>query len=113
MDPIDEYIGGFPAGAQGLLKQLRTLIRSAAPDATERISYAVPTFHLKKNLVHFAAFKNHVGFYPGPSAMERFADELRPFKTGKGSVQFPLDAELPEDLIGRVVEFRVSENLAD
>jgi len=90
---------------------LRTLIKAAAPDATETISYAIPTFDLNgRHLVHFAAFKRHVGFYPIPSAIEAFREELEPYKSGKGSARFPSGKPLPTDLIRRIIEFRVAEN---
>ncbi len=108
---IDEYIAGFPAETQKLLEELRALIRASAPGATETISYAVPTFDLNgRHLVHFAGFKNHIGFYPVPSGIEAFREELKPYKQGKGSVQFPLGQPMPTDLIRRIVEFRVDEN---
>ena len=109
---IDEYIAEFPPETQSALEEMRTLIRAAAPDATETISYAIPTFDLNgRHLVHFAGYAKHVGFYPVPSAMTAFADELAPYKSGKGSAQFPLGRPLPADLIRRIVEFRVGENL--
>lgn len=107
---IDEYIAGFPAEIQSLLEQMRSLIREVAPDATETISYAMPTFDLNGHLVHFAAYAKHIGFYPVPSGIEAFKEELAPYKSGKGSAQFPLDQPLPIDLIRRIVEFRVEEN---
>ena len=107
---IDEYIAGFPPDVQVRFTQIRELIHATAPDATETISYAIPTFDLNgKHLVHFAGFAKHVGFYPIPSGMEAFKQELAPYKQGKGSVQFPLDQPLPLDLIRRIVEFRVGE----
>ena len=107
---IDEYIAGFPDETRELLEEMRTLIRSVAPDATETISYAIPTFDLNgEHLVHFAGFKKHIGFYPVPSGIEAFKDELAPYKSGKGSAQFPLGKPLPSDLIRRIVEFRVRE----
>lgn len=107
---IDEYIAEFPDETRELLGEMRTLIRSVAPDATETISYAIPTFDLYgKHLVHFAGFKKHIGFYPVPSGIEAFKDELAPYKSGKGSAQFPLAEPLPADLIRRIVEFRVRE----
>jgi uncharacterized protein YdhG (YjbR/CyaY superfamily) len=107
---IDEYIAGFPPEVQARLTEIRELIRATAPDATETISYAIPTLDLNgKHLVHFAAFAKHVGFYPIPTGMEEFKEELAPYKQGKGSVQFPLDEPLPLDLIRRIVEFRVGE----
>jgi uncharacterized protein YdhG (YjbR/CyaY superfamily) len=109
---IDAYIEGFPPETQSKLTQIREIIASVAPDAIETISYAIPTFDLNgKHLVHFAGFAKHVGFYPVPSGMAAFAEELKPYKQGKGSVQFPLGQPLPTDLIRRIVEFRVEENL--
>jgi uncharacterized protein YdhG (YjbR/CyaY superfamily) len=107
---IDEYIAGFPAQTRGMLEELRALIRASAPGATETISYAIPTFDLNGHLVHFAGFAHHVGFYPTGRGVEAFADELKPYKTGKGSVRFPLDQPLPTDLIRRIVELRVAES---
>ena len=109
---IDEYISGFPSDVQVVLQTLRQTIHQAAPDAVEKISYGMPTFTLKGNLVHFGAFKTHIGFYPTPSGIENFKDELAVYKGAKGSVQFPLDEPLPLDLVRRIVEFRVEENLA-
>jgi uncharacterized protein YdhG (YjbR/CyaY superfamily) len=109
---IDEYIAGFPADIQEILESIRVVIKQAAPDAAETISYQMPTFTLKGNLVHFAAFKKHIGFYPVPTGIEAFKDELSAYGGGKGSVQFPLDKLMPLDLIRRIVEFRVKENLA-
>jgi uncharacterized protein YdhG (YjbR/CyaY superfamily) len=109
---IDEYIADFPPETQAALEQMRALIRASAPGATETISYAIPTFDLNgRHLVHFAGYAKHVGFYPIPSAMTAFAEELAPYKSGKGSAQFPLGEPLPADLIRRIVEFRVAENL--
>jgi len=108
---IDEYIAEFPPETQQLLEKMRALIRAAAPDATETISYAIPTFDLNgRHLVHFAGYERHVGFYPVPSAMEAFKEELAPYKSGKGSARFPLGEPLPEDLIRRIVLFRVDES---
>lgn len=107
---IDEYLIEFPPEVRVLLERMRAIIGSAAPEATETISYAMPTFDLDgKHLVHFAGFKGHIGFYPIPSAIEAFGDELKPYVGGKGSARFPLDEPLPEDLIRRIVEFRVAE----
>jgi uncharacterized protein YdhG (YjbR/CyaY superfamily) len=109
---IDEYIAGFPPATQEVLEALRALIQAAAPDATETISYAMPTFDLNgHHLVHFAGYEKHIGFYPVPSGIEAFEEELKAYKRGKGSVQFPLGRPLPTDLIRRIVEFRVEENL--
>jgi uncharacterized protein YdhG (YjbR/CyaY superfamily) len=108
---IDDYIAGFPAEIQEILKILRATIRKAAPAAEEKISYQMSTFTLKGNLVHFAAFKNHIGFYPVPSGIEAFRDELSGYHQGRGSVQFPIDKPLPLSLITQIVKFRVQENL--
>jgi uncharacterized protein YdhG (YjbR/CyaY superfamily) len=108
---IDEYIADFPPDVQDILQKIRATIRKAAPEAQEKISYQMPTFTLYGNLVHFAAFKNHIGFYPIPSGIEAFKEDLSPYKQGKGSVQFPLDQPIPYDLIARITAFRVRENL--
>lgn len=108
---IDEYIANSPPDVQEKLQQMRTTISAAAPDAVEKISYQMPTFAQNGNLVFFGAFKQHIGFYPTPSGIEAFKDELSVFKGAKGSVQFPLDEPLPLDLVRRIVEFRVAENL--
>ena len=107
---IDEYISMFPDDVQKILKQVRQTIREAAPQAQETINYQMPTFTLNGNLVHFAAFKNHIGFYPTPTGIEAFKDELSVYKGAKGSVQFPLDQPMPLSLIRRIVEYRVKEN---
>jgi len=108
---IDEYIAGFPRDVQEILEQMRLTIREAAPDAEETISYRMPTFTLKGNLVHFAAHKKHIGLYPTPSGIEKFEDELSAYRSSKGAVQFPLDRPIPFDLISEIVKFRVKENL--
>ena len=108
---IDEYIKTFPADIQSILEKMRQTIREVAPEAIETISYQMPTFRLNGNLVHFAAFKNHIGFYPTPSGTESFQKELSPYKGGKGSVRFPLDKPIPFDLVKKIVIFRVKENL--
>ncbi len=107
---IDNYIAQFPLNVQQKLQNLRQTIKEAAPQAEEKISYGMPTFFINKNLVHFAAYKNHIGFYPTPSGIDAFSDELSLYKTSKGAVQFPLDQPLPYDLISRIVAFRVNEN---
>ena len=108
---IDQYIAGFPSNVQELLQQVRSIIKKAAPDAEEAIKYRIPTFVLdgKHNLVHFAAFQKHIGFYPTPSGIENFKDALSGYKCAKGSVQFPLDKPVPFRLIGKIVKFRVKE----
>ena len=107
---IDEYIAEFPPQTRAMLEEMRAIIRASAPGATETISYAIPTFDLNGHLVHFAGFKHHVGFYPTGRGVEAFKEELAPYRSGKGSVQFPLGKPLPADLIRRVVEFRVEQN---
>ena len=108
---IDEYISQFPSETQQKLQRLRDIIRDAAPDAVEKISYQMPTFYQAGNLVHFAAYKHHIGFYPTPSGIEKFKDALAAYKGAKGSVQFPLDQPIPFDLIRQIILFRVAENL--
>jgi uncharacterized protein YdhG (YjbR/CyaY superfamily) len=107
---IDGYIEKFSPDVQARLNQMRTTIRKAAPRATEKISYQIPTFYYNGNLVHFAAFKEHIGFFPTPSAISAFSEELKEFKTAKGSVQFPLKDPLPLKLVTRMVKYRVAEN---
>ncbi|MEZ4901630.1 MAG: DUF1801 domain-containing protein [Spirosomataceae bacterium] len=109
---IDSYIADFPQDIQILLEQMRATIRQAAPEAEEGISYGMPVFRLKGNLVYFAAFKKHIGFYALPTGNEAFREELSAYKTGKGSVQFPIDRPLPLALIAKMVKFRIEENLA-
>jgi uncharacterized protein YdhG (YjbR/CyaY superfamily) len=109
---VDEYIASFPTETRVKLQELRTTIRAAAPEAEEKISYQMPTFFLKGNLVYYAAWKKHIGFYAIPSANEAFKDELSAYTVSKGAVQFPLDQPLPVDLITRMTRFRVAENLA-
>ena len=107
---IDEYIAGCPAETRIVLEEMRRIISTAAPDATETISYAIPTFDLDgRHLVHFAGFARHVGLYPTPNGVEEFKADFARYKTGKGSVQFPLDQPLPADLIERVVRFRTAQ----
>jgi uncharacterized protein YdhG (YjbR/CyaY superfamily) len=108
---IDEYIATFPAEIQKILQGVRAVIKAAAPDAVEKISYQMPTFFLEGNLVHFAAFKHHIGFYPAPTGIEAFAQDLSRYKGAKGSVQFPLNEPMPLDLITRIVKYRRAENL--
>ncbi len=108
---VDEYIAAFPDNSGEKLKQLRTLIKKAAPEAVESISYGMPYYSLHGRLMYFAAFKNHIGFYPLTSAIKEFEAEISKFKYAKGSVQFPLDKKLPAGLISRIVKFRVKENL--
>jgi uncharacterized protein YdhG (YjbR/CyaY superfamily) len=108
---IDDYIAEFPKEIQQILEKLRATIRKAAPDAEETINYQIPTFTLKGNLVHFAAYKNHIGFYPAPSGIKAFQKELSSYEGAKGSIKFPIEKPLPLTLIGKIVKFRVKENL--
>ena len=108
---IDQYIQTFPKDLQTILNKLRKTIREIAPNATETINYGIPPFKLKRNLVHFAGYKNHIGFYPTPSAINEFKEELSQFEVAKGSVKFPLNKPLPIDLIKEIVKIRVKENL--
>ena len=108
---IDEYIADFPTATQVLLKQMRDCIAKAAPKAEEAISYAMPTFKLNGNLVHFAGYKEHIGFYPAPSGISAFETELKKYKTSKGAIQFPINEKLPVTLIAKIVQFRANENL--
>jgi uncharacterized protein YdhG (YjbR/CyaY superfamily) len=110
---IDAYIATFPTEVQERLRALRATIRAAAPEAVETFSYQMPTLALKSNLVHFAAFKHHIGFYPAPSGIAAFHEALSRYKGAKGSVQFPLDQPLPLELVAEIVRFRVAENLAE
>jgi len=110
-ETIDEYIVDFPPDVQAILKKLRATIRKAAPDAEEAMKYRLPTFVLNGNLVHFGAFKKHIGFYATPTGNEKFRKELSAYEGAKGSVQFPLDKPIPYDLVSRMVKFRVKENL--
>ncbi|SMD45730.1 Uncharacterized conserved protein YdhG, YjbR/CyaY-like superfamily, DUF1801 family [Aquiflexum balticum DSM 16537] len=109
-ESIDDYIKAFPNDIQIILKEIRKTVREAAPEATESINYGIPTFKFAGNLVHFAAYKNHIGFYPAPSGMEEFKKEVATYKTGKGTMQFPLDKPIPYALISAMVQFRVKEN---
>jgi uncharacterized protein YdhG (YjbR/CyaY superfamily) len=104
---IDEYIALFPVEIQRILARIRATIREAAPDAVEKISYRMPTFHQKENLVHFAAMKHHIGFYPGADGVAAFAAQLGEYKTSKGAIQFPLTEPIPYPLIARITRFRV------
>lgn len=107
---IDEYIQGFPERIQAMLSELRSTIRLAAPHAMEKISYRMPCFHLNGNLVYFAAYEHHLGFYPTPSGIIAFQEALKGYKTSKGAIRFPIDDPLPLALVRQIVEFRVEEN---
>jgi len=108
---IDEYIATFPKETQKILKEVRAAIKAAAPQAQEKISYQMPTFFLNGNLIHFSAFKNHIGIYPTPSGTEAFKDEISKYQGAKGSIRLPIDEPMPIKLISRIVKFRVAENL--
>jgi len=108
---IDDYIAAFPKNIQVILEEIRQIIRSSAPDAEEAISYQIPTFKLNGNLVHFAAFKKHIGFYPAPSAIKAFKEEISEYRVSKGTIKFPVDKPIPLDLISEIVKYRVKENL--
>lgn len=107
---VDDYIKLFPVEVRDVLEEMRSTIRKAAPDAEEAIRYGMPTFRLNGNLVHFAAFKKHIGFYPTPSGIMSFEKELAPYIAGKGTIQFPLGKPIPYGLVSKVVRFRVREN---
>ena len=111
IETIDEYIATYDIEVQQILHTLRKVIKEEAPKASEKISYRMPTFYLHGNLVHFAAYKNHIGFYPAPSGISAFHEELSKYKGAKGSVQFPIDQPLPYELIRKIVKFRVAENI--
>ena len=108
-ETIDAYISSYDEVVQPILKELRRVIKEEAPDATEKISYQMPTFYLNGNLVHFAVQKNHIGFYPAPSGVAAFKEELTDYKTSKGAIQFPLTKPIPYELVRRIVRFRVEE----
>ncbi|MCX2681135.1 DUF1801 domain-containing protein [Galbibacter sp. EGI 63066] len=111
MDEIEKYIEQFPENVQGILRNMRKLIKDNAPEAEEKISYGMPGYKIHgKPLVYFAAYKNHIGFYATPTGHSEFKDELSKYKHGKGSVQFPLDKPMPYELIERIVKYRVTEN---
>ena len=108
---IDDYISKFPKKIQEILEKLRQTIKNSAPKAEETINYQIPTFKLNGNLLHFAAYKNHIGFYPTSLAIIKFKDELSLYESAKGSVKFPINKPIPYDLVRKIVEFRVKENL--
>ncbi len=109
---IADYFNRFDEAVRSKMEQIRSVVFELLPDAEETIKYGIPTFVYNGNLVHYAGYKRHIGFYPVPSGIERFKDELRRYKQGKGSIQFPLDEELPLELIKRMVEFRIEESKA-
>ncbi len=108
---VDEYISGFPENVRIVLEKLRQVIRDSAPEAKETISYGMPAFKLNGNLVYFAAWKNHIGFYGTPSVVAAFMEELAPYELSKGAIKFPLDKPVPYALVKKIVKFRVTENL--
>lgn len=108
---IDEYLTTQTKKTQEILQELREFIQKLAPEATEAMSYGVPTFKLNGNLAHFAGYEHHIGFYPGSKAMQVFKQEMKQYKTSKGAVQFPLDQALPLDLVGKIVQYRMASNL--
>lgn len=110
-ETIDEYISTFPKSTQLILEEIRQAIKEIAPEAIETINYQIPTFKLNGNLVHFAAYKHHIGFYPTPSGVEAFKNELKKYKTSKGAIQFPLNKPIPLELLKKIVKYRVKEML--
>lgn len=104
---IDEYLATLPKSTQEILRELRAFIHTLAPEATEAMSYGIPTFKLNGNLVHFAGYENHIGFYPGSKAIQVFKKEMKEYKLSKGTIQFPIDAPLPFELIKKIVAYRV------
>jgi uncharacterized protein YdhG (YjbR/CyaY superfamily) len=106
---IDAYIAGFPQDVQEVLQKIRREIKKAAPKAEETIKYQIPTFTMNGNLIHFAAYQNHIGVYPAPRGNEQFKEELAAYEGGKGTLRFPLDKPIPFDLIRRIAKFRVEE----
>lgn len=110
-ETVDEYISQFPKDARKILQELRKIIKNNAPDSKEMINYGIPTYKLNGNLVHFAGFKNHIGFYPTPSGIDKFKDKLSKYKLSKGTIQFPINESLPVNLIIDIILFRVNENL--
>lgn len=110
IESVDDYINGFPPNVQKILNEIKQAIKKAAPNAEEAISYQIPTFKLNGNLVHFAVFKNHIGFYPGSKAINEFKKEIAAYKSSKGAVQFPLEKPMPLSLIKKIVDYRVKVN---
>lgn len=109
---IDEYIAQFPASVQATLQRIRQTIHQAAPQAEEAIAYGIPTFKQNGNLVHFGGYQTHIGFYPAPSGIAAFASELAQYGSGKGSIHFPLDQPIPYELLSKIVQYRLAENMA-
>ena len=113
MNAIDEYIGRFPEDVQEILRNIRLCIKEAVPEAAEKMSYGMPTFYLNGNLVHFAAWKGHIGFYPQPKGIEAFGKELAKYEKTKGTIKFPLDEPIPYQLIQRIAVYRAQQNAAE
>jgi len=111
MNTIDEYIETFEPKIQKTLHEIRDFIKNEVPEAVEKISYGMPTFYLNGNLIHFAAFKNHYSIFPSPSGIDNFEKELAPYRTGKGTLSFPFDKPIPWDILQKVIQFRVKENI--
>ncbi|HPH97536.1 MAG TPA: DUF1801 domain-containing protein [Anaerolineaceae bacterium] len=107
---IDDYIARYPEEIRAILQKIRAIIREIAPDASEAMKYRLPTFVLNGNLVHFGAFKHHIGFYPAPAGIEAFVGKLAPYQQSKGAIQFPLNQPIPYDLIAEIVAFRTTQN---
>jgi uncharacterized protein YdhG (YjbR/CyaY superfamily) len=107
---VDEYIRSFPKETQLILEKMREVIKKAAPLADETIGYGIPTYKLNGNLVHFGAYKNHIGFYPAPRGIDAFKTELEPYLAGKGTIKFPIEKSIPFELVAKIVKFRVKEN---
>ena len=110
-DTIDKYIASFPEASREILEQIRSTFKQIVPEAEEAICYGIPTLRLKGNLVHYAAYKNHIGFYPGASGVAAFREELSDYNVSKGTVQFPIDKPIPFDLLIKIINFRVKENM--
>jgi uncharacterized protein YdhG (YjbR/CyaY superfamily) len=108
---IDAYIAGFDLEIQKTLNELRDFIKAEVPEAVEKIAYGMPTFSLNGNLVHFAAFKNHYGFFPAPSGIDAFEAELSPYRRGKGTLRFPFNTPIPWELLRKVIRYRAAENI--
>jgi uncharacterized protein YdhG (YjbR/CyaY superfamily) len=109
---VESFISRYPAEVQEILYKIRSIIKEVAPDAQEKLNYGIPTFTLNGNLVHYSGFKDHIGFYPTPSGVEKFKKQLSKYEGAKGSVKFPLDQPIPYDLIRKIAEFRVKEQRA-
>lgn len=107
---IDEYLSTYPQKTQAILQNLREFIQKEAPEATEAMSYGIPTFKLNGNLVHFGAYEHHIGFYPGSKAMQVFKQEMKQYKTSKGTLQLPIDEALPFDLLKKIIHYRIAAN---